>query len=160
MISKEVVLKAYHEALPTGAVLGFFENHRPLSNFHVESFVMGGLTWPTSEHAYQFAKIEVPTDDLYEEFLRATPGKAKKLGRLVPLREHWPKGKHAVMQAILEHKFKQCPVARKCLIETTGPLVEVNWWGDTYWGMCDLKGENHLGKILMTLRHQIQEGKL
>jgi predicted NAD-dependent protein-ADP-ribosyltransferase YbiA (DUF1768 family) len=31
-------------------------------------------------------------------------------------------------------------------------LIEGNWWGDTYWGVCNGVGENHLGKLLMKIR--------
>jgi hypothetical protein len=31
-------------------------------------------------------------------------------------------------------------------------LVEGNDWGDTFWGICEGKGHNHLGEMLMTIR--------
>lgn len=37
-------------------------------------------------------------------------------------------------------------------MSTTDPIIEVNNWGDTYWGVCNGIGDNHLGKILMKIR--------
>jgi len=31
-------------------------------------------------------------------------------------------------------------------------LVEGNDWGDTYWGQCKGRGQNHLGKLIMRIR--------
>ncbi len=35
-------------------------------------------------------------------------------------------------------------------------LVEGNTWGDTFWGVCRGNGKNHLGKILMKIRAELQ----
>jgi predicted NAD-dependent protein-ADP-ribosyltransferase YbiA (DUF1768 family) len=35
-------------------------------------------------------------------------------------------------------------------------LIEGNWWGDVIWGVCNGKGENHLGKILMEVRKELK----
>lgn len=160
MATRERVLQLYQEALPTGAVLGFFHEHRPLSNFHLEPFMMHGLSWPSSENAYQFCKIGEPTEEDVQFFTQCPPGHAKRAGKTAKLRENWEALKTQIMHTILECKFLQCPVARKCLLGTTGELVEVNWWGDTFWGSCDGKGENRLGRILMDIRYTIQHGEL
>ena len=38
-------------------------------------------------------------------------------------------------------------------------LIEGNDWGDTFWGMTDGEGENHLGKILMRVRAELREAQ-
>jgi len=35
-------------------------------------------------------------------------------------------------------------------------LIEGNTWNDSFWGVCQRKGENHLGKILMKIRKELQ----
>ena len=35
-------------------------------------------------------------------------------------------------------------------------LIEGNVWNDTFWGVCNGKGHNHLGKILMKVRDEIR----
>lgn len=43
----------------------------------------------------------------------------------------------------------------KKLIKTgDAELIEGNWWGDKYWGMCNGEGMNKLGKILMQVRKE------
>lgn len=42
------------------------------------------------------------------------------------------------------------------LLETgDAELVESNWWHDYFWGVCNGRGENHLGKILMKIRAEL-----
>ena len=36
-------------------------------------------------------------------------------------------------------------------------LIEGNTWNDTYWGVCNGRGQNHLGKILMKVRSLLKE---
>lgn len=60
-----------------------------------------------------------------------------------------------IMESILLAKYDQTPNLKNRLIETEGRiLINGNNKHETYWGV-DLyswKGENHLGKILMTIR--------
>jgi predicted NAD-dependent protein-ADP-ribosyltransferase YbiA (DUF1768 family) len=43
------------------------------------------------------------------------------------------------------------------LLETKdATLIEGNTWGDQYWGVCAGVGENHLGKLLMQIRSELQ----
>lgn len=49
------------------------------------------------------------------------------------------------------------PKLRSQLLSTgTAELVEGNWWNDRYWGVCNGRGENHLGKILMRIREELK----
>jgi len=58
---------------------------------------------------------------------------------------------------LLCQKFYNDPRLKE-LLRATGDaeLVEGNWWGDTFFGVCKGTGENHLGKMLMQVREQIQ----
>ena len=38
-------------------------------------------------------------------------------------------------------------------------LEEGNTWHDTYWGVCNGKGKNKLGKILMQVREELKLDK-
>ena len=80
---------------------------------------------------------------------------AKKLGRRVPLRPDWETVKDAVMLNIVSAKFMQNPDLFRRLHSIKGEIVEENTWHDTYWGVCNGKGENHLGKILMKVRDEV-----
>lgn len=61
------------------------------------------------------------------------------------------------MYDICRAKFEQNADLR-CKLLTTGDamLVEGNTWGDTVWGVCQGKGENRLGKILMRVRKELR----
>lgn len=151
--NRERVLALYKSHLPK-AVLGFFEEHRPLSNFHLEDFEWESITWSSSEAAYQAAKWP---REKWPELARLPPGAAKSKGReaKVDLRL-WELRKVDVMKSILRAKFDRCPIARACLLSTgAARLEECNWWGDTFWGTVDGYGKNQLGAILMDTRDRI-----
>ncbi len=107
---------------------------------------------PTAEHAYQAMKA----DNLQEAGAIAaarTPENAKKMGRTVTLRKDWEDKKLAAMYTALNGKFLSNEKLAKRLIETgDATLIEGNTWGDTFWGVCDGKGANHLGILLMDIR--------
>lgn len=87
-----------------------------------------------------------------------TPNLAKRLGRQAPIREGWDKLKTDVMYELVRQKFRQHPQLSEQLLSTgDANLVEGNWWGDKFWGVCKGEGENHLGLILMRVRQEIRE---
>jgi ribA/ribD-fused uncharacterized protein len=123
-----------------------------LSNFYPCDVWFEGVLYPSSEHAFAAAKT---LDLQYREAIRQckTAGQAKRMGREVSLRLDWDKIRVDIMHTILYSKFMDNPELRKKLVKTyPTELVEVNYWGDTFWGVCEGVGENHLGKLLMELR--------
>ena len=123
-----------------------------LSNFHPAKVTYEGITYPTAEHAYQAAKT---LDTVERETIKAasTPGKAKRLGQKITIRKGWDGMKVDVMEKIVKQKFVENPSLAKKLVTTRGTkLIEKNWWGDTFWGTVEGKGQNNLGKILTKVR--------
>ena len=129
-----------------------------LSNFYpaTVSLTEGGMIYRTVEHAYQAAKtldLEAREKIQWE----ISPGKAKRLGKSLVIREHWDEMKLDVMYRLLLQKFSIYELRCKLLATGDEELIEGNWWGDTYWGVCRGKGENNLGKLLMKIRSELQE---
>jgi ribA/ribD-fused uncharacterized protein len=124
-----------------------------LSNFHPAPTVWDGITYPTSEHAYQAAKT-YRMEDRQEILRAATPAEAKRLGLYVNLRVDWTdEVKTHVMFMVVLTKFLGNPLLRNDLLATQDlPLIEGNTWGDTFWGQVSGEGQNRLGKILGTTR--------
>ena len=89
-----------------------------------------------------------------------TPAQAKKLGRKIKnLRPDWDDVKYDIMASFVAYKFLPDDDLKAQLVATgDAELIEGNYWGDTYWGVCRGKGENNLGKILMNLRAEIVKG--
>ena len=84
--------------------------------------------------------------------LCATPGDAKRLGSRAKLRPDWEEVKVQIMHNLVLQKFQQYNL-RKLLLDTGDQYIqEGNNWGDRFWGVCNGVGENHLGKILMSVR--------
>ena len=89
----------------------------------------------------------------------STPDLAKKMGRSVSLRPDWEDIKDDVMLEGLYRKFTNDELAEWLLDTGDEELVEGNWWGDRYWGVCNGIGQNKLGKLLMKVREELAEEK-
>lgn len=142
-------------------ILGFFGEYRYLSNFHLCTVHFEGYEFPSSEHAYMFAKLdmlEMTTDEIlkaYSDVTKMTPREVKKWGQTVKLRPDWEEVKYDIMSCIVFDKFYRNLDLRKKLLSTGHKyLEETLWWKDCYWGYdINLKrGQNNLGKILMKVR--------
>jgi hypothetical protein len=139
-------------------MIGPFEGrYRFLSNFYpLHNFVWRGEEWPTVEHAYQAAKVMGgPAWDRIR--CAETPGQAKRLGSKVVLREDWETVKIPLMYELLTIKFRDPYLFDKLIGTGDDELVEINTWGDTFWGVCGGKGENYLGMLLMLVRDDKRE---
>ena len=136
-------------------IAGFQGKYRFLSNFWPAPLIWGGIRYPTSEHAYQASKTKSRAERWYIAGL-PTPGMAKRAGKRITLRKDWESIKLDTMSEIVFEKFTQNPYLAKLLRDTKDEeLVEVNTWGDTFWGVCNGTGHNHLGKILMAVREKL-----
>jgi ribA/ribD-fused uncharacterized protein len=130
-----------------------------MSNFYLTKFIWNNQEWKSSEHAYQAMKS---TNPLIQQAIAEAPsaGAAKKAGRTISsIRPDWNDVKIGLMEEIVKAKFEQNSLLIKLLLNTEEKtLIEYAPWGDTFWGVNkDLKGENHLGKILMELRTELRE---
>lgn len=134
----------------------FSEKFEFLSNFFPSTVCdSDGIAYPTVEHYFQAMKT-VYLSERKKIAAAPTPGKAKYMGRRVFLRSDWNDIKIEVMRQGLKQKFSN-PKLRKMLLDTgDAELIEGNWWHDTYWGVCNGEGENHLGKLLMEIREELK----
>lgn len=138
-------------------VKGFFGDYRWLSNFHKCTIWFDGVGFPSTENAYVYAKLsDYDRSHAWETvsaLMSCTPSESKKLGREIPIREDWDRIKFDVMSAVVFEKYYRHIELRHQLLATGSKLLEeTNHWGDTYWGVCDGKGQNKLGKIHMRIR--------
>lgn len=120
-----------------------------LSNFYPCKIYMEGYCFENAEAAYQSMKCPEEAG----QFVGLTGIQAKKKGWEVKLREDWEDFKLEAMEQVLRIKFGD-PDLFERLENVTGEIVKDNTWRDTYWGRCNGKGENHLGKILMKIRDE------
>lgn len=133
-------------------IKSFSGKYRFLSNFYLSTITIKHLEFNCVEQVYQCAKTTNAFDynKIYNEY---SPGKQKKLGSKVEMEKNWEQVKVGVMFNAVLLKFMQNEKLRKQLIETDDAiLIEGNTWGDVFWGKCDGKGKNWLGRILMIVR--------
>ena len=116
---------------------------------------MGGVRYPTVENAYQAAKTVNVGDRIKISVM--SPRDAKHYGRKVKLWRDWEDLKLEIMKGLIKQKFT-IPVLRKKLLATgRRELIEGNYWGDTFWGVCNGRGYNYLGRLLMEVRKEIKD---
>lgn len=136
----------------------FRNEYRFLSNFWPAPVTYRGLTYQSSEAAFQAQKCLTEEEKL--QFVHLPTNMAKRLGRTVQLRPDWEEVKRDIMEEIVRAKFNQNADLKSQLLATGDMLLEEgNTWHDTYWGV-DVRtreGENHLGRILMRVRQELQE---
>lgn len=138
-------------------IKGFFGKYRWLSNFHLCNCLYEGVVYPSSENAYQAAKV-----CRYDRIVlsECSPAESKKvwktLRKIQETKEEWDSRRYDVMATILFEKFYHNKDLLRKLIETGDKyLEETNHWSDFTWGV-DYKtgnGKNWLGIILMNIRN-------
>jgi predicted NAD-dependent protein-ADP-ribosyltransferase YbiA (DUF1768 family) len=140
-------------------VCGFFGPYRWLSNFWKCPVLYHGIVYPSSENAYQAAKI-IP--EQRGPFLSYSPEEAKTLWRenrftKLYTREELDEKKFEIMFEILILKFIKNEDLKYKLRELKDRyLEETNHWCDNFYGSCicekcGRKGKNRLGEALMFL---------
>ena len=134
----------------------FSGEYRFLSNFYPARITIGDVSYPTLEHAYQALKTVDPKER-HAILKQVTPAGAKRYGKKLVLRPKWDNVKIGVMFALLRLKFAEPQLRKKLLSTGDAELIEGNYRGDTFWGVCRDIGENHLGKLLMKVRAGIRK---
>lgn len=132
-------------------ILFFQDDYRWLSNFTPCEVYLDGVKYPSVENAYQAAK----TLGDRTIFQICSASRSKRLGKTIDLRKDWNKIKLNVMFDLCFQKYNQEPFTTLLLQTGNCKIVEGNTWGDTYWGVCDGIGSNHLGMIIMQIRNLI-----
>lgn len=128
-----------------------------LSNFSDSKLTYENVSYLNGEAAFQAMKVINP--EQRKTFSHLPPNRAKAKGRNVKLRHDWEKVKDNIMYEITVAKFTQNLDLKDKLLKTGNvELIEGNTWNDTYWGVCNGRGKNKLGKILQRVREEIRSG--
>jgi ribA/ribD-fused uncharacterized protein len=137
----------------------FFEGRWYMfSNFSAFAVYYDNFLWMTAEHAYQAAKFEDPETRRHIRNAHSAH-EAKQLAKVFrhEADKDWPQRKLGVMEEILRAKLTQHDYVARQLWETGDREIVEDSPYDSFWGSgSDGKGENHLGKIWMKLRTEIQ----
>ena len=143
-------------------MIKFSRNNYPsFSNFHIAPITFQGLTYSSSEAAFQSIKTINCEERL--QFTQLSPSAAKKLGRKIKLRPDWEEIKYPLMVEVCYAKFSQNPALKHLLLNTGDEEIVENTtaWHDNIWGNCEcpkcanIEGQNLLGKALMEVRERL-----
>jgi len=161
----EIVQEMLFEAAEKAEeIRGFQKDFRWLSNFYpIDPFEYDGISYSSVETFYVAMKTLEKSE---REFIsKLEPNKAKRYGstyhnKNFVLREDWDSIKLDVMEFGLRRKFSQEKFKNLLLLTRDIYIEETNNWGDVFWGCLPSgEGSNHLGKIIMRIRQELQEGK-
>lgn len=136
--------------------------YKCFSNFHLVNINFKGLSFTSSEAAWQAQKAI--SEEIKRSFQNLSPSQAKKLGRQINLRSDWEEVKYNLMVEVCYAKFSQHQGLKAILLSTgQEELVEnTTGWHDNIWGNCEcpecknIQGQNLLGKALMEVRKKLQ----
>lgn len=134
-------------------MIGPFKGQNSIfSNFYPCKIKLDGIVYPSVENAYQASKASNLV--IKKQFIVLLPSIAKVNAPYAS--KEWHKNKLNLMYDLVKQKFSKPKFKERLLEIKNENIVEVNWWNDTFWGVCNGKGHNHLGKILMRIRTEFQ----
>ncbi len=147
------------------------------SNFSPHGIQIQGTYWSTVEHYYQAQKFVGSIDAVIIPLIHnaQTPEEAAALGRCSSrqIRADWHLVKTQVMrEAVLKKFLTHTQVMREAvlkkflthteiqniLLDTGNEILVENSPNDYFWGCgANKTGQNHLGKVLMSVREEIRK---
>ncbi len=144
-------------------IIYFYKVEEPygcFSNFSPHDICLHGEDWLTVEHYYQAQKFVGSADERLVVAIRSvpTPQEAAQLGRDPNhrMRHDWEAVKIPIMREAILTKFLAHPDIQAILLGTGDRVIVEDSPTDYYWGCGgDGTGQNHLGKILMSVRSEI-----
>lgn len=109
-----------------------------------------------------YAEDIVYSNDLFTD-TRMTAGNIKIIADVLRkydyVDKNWEDKRIKIMINLLLQKFNTEDVVNKLNETDEKELIEGNTWNDTLWGVCDGKGRNILGVILMEIRKMTRDNK-
>lgn len=141
----------------SGVISEFKGEYAFLSNFYKRPVVYEGITYGSTEAAYQAQKCS--TDGQKLEFTKLTPSQSKQRAKIIAVRDGFYEDNMQIMYDLNMYKFTTYADLKEKLLATGDKLlIEGNTWGDRFWGQVRGVGENYLGIILMLVRQHIRDG--
>ncbi len=117
-----------------------------------------GIIFTSVEAAYQAAKTRNPDERRKICAMTAEEAKAYGHSKQIRFRSDWHDIRINVMLNLVWQKFYGNKELREKLLATEDAiLIKENNEGDTFWGVCNGVGENHIGKILMDVRQKLRD---
>lgn len=162
MVNQPIMVTNHYGNMGHGAIL-FYNRDEPyyeFTNFYAAPIVLDSKTWPTTEHYFQAQKfIGTSYPEVIRKFDR--PRQAFDLSRNPTVsrwrRSDWEEIKINIMKKALLAKFTQHKDLRQMLLRTGDNTLIEHTPYDKFWGDGgDGSGQNHLGLLLMEIRHDLK----
>ena len=135
----------------------FRDEHEFLSCDYPCTVFYDGMTFSCAEAAFQAARCVDP--GVKRRIAQADGPRAKQIAAKSAVHPDWDERKLAVMEDVLRAKFSGNPeLARKLAATGSAVLIYGNNKKDVFWGrdFYTDRGDNHLGRLLMKLRNEME----
>lgn len=126
-------------------------------------YLRKGLRFDTSEAVYHWEKFPDYPNIQNEIRTAISAHEAYKIAaRFISLRRpDWDDVKVDIMRSILKSKVLQHEYVKRKLLDTGNRELVENSWRDDFWGWGPNKdGQNHLGKLWMEIRDELNNDML
>ena len=147
-------------------VIRFYKKDEPyyqFTNFYPAPITLDDKQWPTTEHYFQAQKfIGTPFTEEIRRFQHPREAFDYSRNRAVSCwrRKDWEVVKLDIMRKALLAKFTQHEYLRKMLLRTGDNMLIEHSPYDSFWGNGgDGSGHNHLGMLLMEIRHDLKRNQ-
>ncbi len=118
-----------------------------------------GEIWTSAEAAFQATKTD-DSEIKKKIFYAQTVQQVKKIGETITVTDEWINKQINIMKEITYAKFSQNKVLCNLLLQTEKEkIVYHDSENNTFWGVYNNFGYNHLGLILEQVRDQLQKEK-
>ena len=142
------------------AVYFYTPRYYAFDSFSAFAVELWDKVFPTAEHAYQWKKFNFSESSTAELIFAARSARDTKVVADLHKDEvspEWDKVKLSIMEEILRAKLIQHEKVGALLLETVGKDIIENSPTDSFWGIGENgTGENHLGKLWMKLRTELE----
>lgn len=141
-------------------ITDFRAQYEFLSNNFISPVFYEGILYPSVTHAFHAARSNdittrkaIVNAENFESVLR--------IATRIEDHESWPNVKLQIMEKLIRDKFRRSSELLKKLQATGNREIVNTYYEETksnlFWGSVDSKGQNHIGRILMTIRKDIEE---
>lgn len=135
-------------------ISSFTGQYEFLSMTYNNPITIDGLTYTNAESAFWAQRVK--DINARSKYTRLSGNKARaKALQATPI-DDWEESKDQIMKHVLMIKFSDDKLKKK-LLETKGKrLNNINSYRDEYWGIYMGKGKNKLGRILESIRNELE----
>lgn len=142
-----------------GSTCGFSTFSNNCIDVYNDDLLPNGM-YPTAEALFQASKLPNNLNYVKKQQQAKNPKISKNISKNIIPYNGWEQNKYKIMYKITKLKIEQCPFILDNLLKSGLRPIVFNSKFDSFFGVgLDSNGENQLGKILMSIRRELQKSQ-